>query len=83
MRQMLHIRVFELKGNQYFLKGENVSLEEYLAAELAEDYMFVDSIAYGIEVLRVVTRYSPTAVAKFIADERPSDLANVKDAEGV
>ena len=82
MKEVLHVRVFELKCDKYQLPTSFMTLEEYVTAELLNDYVVTDMANFGIDNMRVITHYSPAAAKKFIAaGGMVSNLAEVPKEE--
>ena len=82
MKEPLHIRVFELKGDKYQLPSSFMTLEEYVIQELQNGYVMTGITNFGIEKLRVITYYSPVTAKKYIAaGGMMSDLAEAPSEE--
>ena len=54
-KDLMRVRVFALKGNQYVLKGTKKTLERYLVEQLQEGYALRDMTSYGVKRVRCVT----------------------------
>lgn len=78
MKEPLHIRVFELKGDRYQLPTSFTTLEDYVIQELQSGYIVTGMINFGIEKLRVTTYYAPGTAKKYI--ETGSMMSNLADA---
>ena len=82
MKEPLHIRVFELKGDKYQLPYGGPTIEEYVILELQNGYVMTGMTNFGIEHLRVITYYSPVTAKKYIAaGGMMSDLAEAPSEE--
>ena len=82
MKEPLHIRVFELKGDKYQLPYGGPTVEEYAVEELQNGYVITDMTNFGVDKLRVITYYSPAAAKKYIeAGGIMSDLAEAPSEE--
>ena len=82
MKEPLHIRVFELKGDKYQLPYGGPTIEEYVIQELQNGYVMTGMTNFGIEKLRVITYYSPVTAKKYIAaGSMVSNLAEVPSEE--
>ena len=66
MKEPLHIRVFELKGDKYQLPSSFMTLEEYAIQELQNGYVITDITNFGIEKLRLTTYYAPGTAKKYL-----------------
>ena len=78
MREPLHIRVFELKGDRYQLRTSFTTLEEYVIQELQSGYVIMDMTNFGVEKLRVTTYYSPGTAKKYL--DAGGMMSNLADA---
>ena len=67
MKEVMHMRAFELRGAQYYLIGGDVTFEQYVVAELNLGYMVTDVASFGIERFRLITSYSPASVERYLA----------------
>lgn len=67
MKQLMHIRVFELSKSEYYLKGGVMSFEKYVIQELQDGYVVKDLMNFGIENLRVISYYDPENAKKQLA----------------
>ena len=68
VREMVHVRVFELKGCEYYMVGTDITLEQYLSNELDAGYMLSDLLSYDLERIRVSTGYAPEKVKAYISE---------------
>ena len=66
---VMRIRVFVLKGNQYFLKGTRKTLESYLVEQMKEGYALRDMTSYGVKRVRCVTERNPELAKKQLHPE--------------
>lgn len=78
-REMMHMRVFDLKGSQYVLTGTDLTMEDYLVNELETGYMLSDIISYSIDQIRISTSYAPAAVEKYIKERTGLADEQIKD----
>lgn len=80
--EMIHMRVFELRGSQYVLIGSEpaVTLEEYVTTELEAGYMLADTISYDMNKIRVSTSYAPAAVGKYLTERKGLTENEIKDS---
>lgn len=77
MREPLHIRVFELKSDQYQLPNTFMTLEEYVIQELENGYVITGMHNFGIEKLQVISHYAPARAKKYL--ENKSMVSNLTD----
>ena len=56
---VMRVRVFVLKGNQYVLKGTKKTLERYLVEQMEGGYALRDMTSYGVKRVRCVTERNP------------------------
>ena len=61
---VMRMRVFALKGNQYVLKGTKKTLEVYLVEQLKQGYALRDMTSYGVKRVRCVTEWNPELAKK-------------------
>lgn len=78
MKQLMHIRVFELNGAEYRLCNSFTSFEEYVIEELQSGYVITGMHNFGIEKLRVISYYDPENANKQLA--AGSMASNLTDA---
>ena len=78
MKELLHIRVFELKGDKYQLCKGVTTFEEYVLEELQNGYILTQFQNFGIEKLQVITYYSPARAKKYL--DAGSMVSNLADA---
>ena len=66
MKELMKIRMFELRGAQYVMIGSDVTLEQYIMDELRDDFSILDMNSFGPERLRISTQYNPAAAQKVL-----------------
>ena len=59
MKELLHMRVFDLKTDRYQLPYGGATIEEYYMSELEAGYLITGMQNYGIEKLLVTSYYAP------------------------
>ena len=69
MNRPIKFRVFTLQkdGCYYGTGPDGLPIEDYIIEELKSGYVVANILDYGIEHLKVITRYAP-AQAKKVAD---------------
>ena len=80
--EMIHIRVFELRGAQYVLIGSDpaMTLEDYVTKELEAGYMLADTVSYDMNKIRVSTSYAPGAVEKYLTERKGLTEGEIKES---
>lgn len=84
MKELLHMRVFSLKGSRYQISfgSERQTIDEYYMSELEAGYLITGMQNYGIEKLLVTSYYSPErAKTQLEGKSAVSDLAEVPTEE--
>ena len=78
MKELLHIRVFELKKDRYRLPYGGATIEEYYMQELEAGYVITGMQNYGIKKLLVTSYYAPERAKAQL--EGKSMLPNLTEA---
>ena len=82
MKELLHIRVFELRTDRYQLPFGGLTFEEYVIEELQDGYILTQFQNFTVEKLQVITYYSPARAKQYLdAGSMVSDLAKVPAEE--
>ena len=66
MKELLRIKMFELKGSGYLMIGSDVSLERFIMEGLHDDFSLMDMRDFGAERIRVTLQYYPAAAQKVL-----------------
>ena len=80
MKELLHIRVFNLTGSRYEISfgSARQTIDEYYMLELEAGYLITGMQNYGIEKLLVTSYYSPERAKAQL--EGKSMLPNLTEA---
>ena len=78
MKELLHMRVFDLDDARYKLPYGGPTIEEYYMQELQEGYVITRIQNFGIEKLQVTSYYSPEAAEAQL--EGKSVVSNLTEA---
>ena len=79
MNRPIKFLVFKLKedGCYYGSGTDGLPIEDYIIEELKSGYVIANILDYGIEHLKVITRYAPAQAKKVVdADGIQSDLTS-------
>lgn len=82
MKELLHMRVFELKRDRYRLPNGGATIEKYYMSELEAGYLITGMQNYGIKHLLVTSYYAPErAKAQLAGKSLASNLTEVPKEE--
>ena len=79
MNKPIKVRAFKLEGVVYM--SEDVELSDYVISELKSGYVIADMYSYGIDWMKVISRYMPAQAKKVVEANGVDSQLSTQDGD--